>query len=143
MSEDKERVALHDSIDYTKMLTDLTIGTSYIFALEQLMMYHIIRLDNPGDSPLIFAKFEKYIKGEIDLAKDPWSEIEMHLFTIFSLQQMLKARAHQMGFNIKNTATLDQGLVDELMTATFKQDADKIKEINVKIEESIKEQQSS
>ena len=56
---------------------------------------------------------------------------------------MLKARAYQMGFNTKNEATLDQDLVDELMTATFKQDADKINEINERIEESIKEQQSS
>ena len=128
--EKKERVALHDTIDYTKMLTELSIGSSYIFALEQLMMYHIMRLDNPGESPLIFAKFEKYVLGEADLEADPWSEIEMHLFTIFSLQQMLKARAYQMGFNTKNEATLDQDLVDELMTATFKQDADKINEIN-------------
>ena len=140
---EKERVALHDSIDYTKMLTELSVGSSYIFALEQLMMYHIIRLDNPGDSPLIFAKFEKYIKGEVDLEKDPWSEIEMHLFTIFSLQQMLKARAHQMGFNTKNTATLDPDLVDELTTATLLNNVDKVAELNKKIEESIKEQQSS
>tara|TARA_R110000851_G_scaffold124144_2_gene254269 strand:- start:1131 stop:1559 length:429 start_codon:yes stop_codon:yes gene_type:complete len=140
---EKERVALHDSIDYTKMLTELSVGSSYIFALEQLMMYHIIRLDNPGDSPLIFAKFEKYIKGEVDLEKDPWSEVEMHLFTIFSLQQMLKARAHQMGFNTKNTATLDPDLVDELTTATLLNNVDKVAELNKKIEESIKEQQSS
>ena len=93
---EKERVALNDTIDYTKMLTELSIGSSYIFALEQLMMYHIIRLDNPGETPLIFAKFEKYVTGEIDLEKDPWTEIEMHLFTIFSLQQMLKARSNQM-----------------------------------------------
>ena len=139
----QERVALHDTIDYTKMLTDLNIGTSYIFALEQLLMYHIIRLDNPADSPLIFAKFEKYVKGEIDLKTEPWSEIEMHLFTIFSLQQMLKARAHQMGFNTKNNATLDQALVDELMTATLTNNVDKIAEINERIEASIKEQQSS
>ena len=140
---EKERVALHDSIDYTKMLTELSVGSSYIFALEQLMMYHIIRLDNPGDSPLIFAKFEKYITGEVDLEKDPWSEVEMHLFTIFSLQQMLKARAHQMGFNTKNTATLDPDLVDELTTATLLNNVDKVAELNKKIEESIKEQQSS
>ena len=87
---EQERVALHDTIDYTKMLTDLNIGTSYIFALEQLMMYHIIRLDNPADSPLIFAKFEKYVKGEIDLKTEPWSEIEMHLFKYFHYSKCLK-----------------------------------------------------
>ena len=140
---EKERIALQDSIDYTKMLTDLSIGSSYIFALEQLMMYHIIRLDNPAESPVIFAKFEKYITGEIDLEKDPWSEIEMHLFTIFSLQQMLKARAHQMGFTTKHTATLDPDLVDELTTAVLTNNIEKTAELNAKIEESIKEQQSS
>ena len=62
---EKERVALNDTIDYTKMLTELSIGSSYIFALEQLMMYHIIRLDNPGETPLIFAKFEKYVTSYV------------------------------------------------------------------------------
>tara|TARA_R110002153_G_scaffold179359_1_gene332741 strand:- start:1543 stop:1971 length:429 start_codon:yes stop_codon:yes gene_type:complete len=140
---EKERVALNDTIDYTKMLTELSIGSSYIFALEQLMMYHIIRLDNPGETPLIFAKFEKYVTGEIDLEKDPWTEIEMHLFTIFSLQQMLKARAHQMGFTTKNAATLDPDLVDELTTATLSNNVEKVAELNEKIEKSIKEQQLS
>ena len=143
--EKKERVALHDTIDYNKMLSDINIGTSYILALEKLLMYHIIQLEDPATSPTIFAKFEKYMNGEMDLETDPWSEVEMHLFTIFSLQQMLKARAIQMGFSIKNEATLDQDLVDELMLATFsaEQDQEKITEINERIEKSIKEQQSS
>ena len=48
-----------------------------------------------------------------------------------------------MGFNTKNNATLDQTLVDELMTATLTNNVDKIAEVNERIEASIKEQQSS
>ena len=138
--EKKERISLRDTIDYSKMLTNVNIGSSYIFALEQFMLYHIMRLDDPGESKVMFKKFEDYVLGKIDLEKDPWTELEMHLFTIFSLQQMLKIKAIEMGFSTKNKATLDPDLVDELMKATFEGKTDKLNEINQKIEESIKEQ---
>ena len=55
--EKEEKVELRDTIDYTKMLTNLNIGTSYILALEKLMMNLIMNLPNPDDTLKIFKKF--------------------------------------------------------------------------------------
>jgi len=141
--EKEEKVALYDTIDYNQMLTNLSIGTSYILALEKLMMNLIMKLPNPDDTPKIFKKFEDYILDQTEFDPNSWTEMEMHLFTIFSLQQMFKGKAIQMGFSTKNKATLDQSLVDKLITATLKNNTDELAIINKEIEESIKEQQSS
>ena len=64
------------------------------------------------------------------------------MYTIFSLQQLLKANAYDQGLNVKVDATIDHSLVEDLMKAVSNNDFDKIKEINVKMDEQVNQQLS-
>ncbi len=133
----KEQIKLNDGIDFSKDITDITLSASYIYALEQLMFYFIMELENPADSKPMFEKFEKYVKGEIDIEKEPFTQLESHLYTIFSLQQLFRAKAYSQGLNVKVDQTVDKDLIEELLKATFDGDSEKVKEINAKMQEQL------
>ena len=116
MSE--EKIPVQDTYDFTKNIEDISLSTTYIFGLEQLMVYFLMKKDDPSGISVMFDKFNKYVDGKLDTEKDPFTEEEAHLYTIFSLQQLLKAKAYEQGLNIKVNATIDQSLITELLKAT-------------------------
>lgn len=137
-----EQIQINDTFDFTKDIKDITLNATYIFALEQLMMFYISNMENPADVKPIIQKFESYVKGEYDIQKNPFTEIESHLYTIFSLQQLLRAKAYEQGLNIKVNATLEKDLIEELLKATLENDNEKVKEIHIKMQKQIESQLS-
>lgn len=140
MSE--EKIPVQDTYDFTKNIEDISLSTTYIFGLEQLMVYFLMKKDNPAGISVMFDKFNKYVDGKLDTEKDPFTEEEAHLYTIFSLQQLLKAKAYEQGLNIKVNATIDQSLITELLKATEANDYDKFNEINKKMQDQLNDQLS-
>ena len=140
MSE--EKIPVQDTYDFTKNIEDISLSTTYIFGLEQLMVYFLMKKDNPAGISAMFDKFNKYVDGKLDTEKDPFTEEEAHLYTIFSLQQLLKAKAYEQGLNIKVNATIDQSLITELLKATEANDYDKFNEINKKMQDQLNDQLS-
>jgi len=140
MSE--ERIPLDDTFDFSKNITNISVSTNYILGLQQLMLYLIESLPNPASVKQIFEKFELYIEGKYDIEKTPFSNEEMHLYTIYSLYSLFKGRAYEQGLNVKVNATLNQKDVEEILEAAIKGDTDKIKELNEKMQKDLESQLS-
>jgi hypothetical protein len=140
MSEDK--ISVQDTYDFSKNITDISLSVAYIHDLEKLMTYFFMNMEDPSILKPMFEKFESYIKGELDIQKNPFSEEEANLYTIFSLQQLLKAKAYQQGLNIKVDATIDKKLIEELLQATVDGNKEKFTSVNNEMMNSINEQLS-
>jgi hypothetical protein len=140
MSEDK--ISVQDTYDFSKNITDISLSVAYIHGLEKLMTYFFMNMEDPSILKPMFEKFESYIKGELDIQKNPFSEEEANLYTIFSLQQLLKAKAYQQGLNIKVDATIDKKLIEELLQATVDGNKEKFTSVNNEMMNSINEQLS-
>lgn len=135
MSEDK--IDISDAIDFTKTITDISISASYIFGLEHLMVHYITNMDNPGIIKPMFEKFDSIIKGEFDVESNPLNEQELHLYTLFSLQQLFRAKAYEQGHDIKVNKTVSKNLVDKLLKATLEGDLEEIKKLNEEIQKDL------
>jgi len=140
MSENK--ISVQDTYDFSKNIENISLSTTYIYGLEQLMIYFMEKMENPQNIKPYFKKFESYIQGELDVESNPWTEEESQLYTIFSLQQLLKAKAYEQGLNVKVNATVDNALVEDLMQALNDGKYDKVGEINKKMQDQINEQLS-
>jgi hypothetical protein len=140
MSEDK--ISVQDTYDFSKNIENISLSTTYIYGLEQLMIYFMEKMENPANIKPYFKKFESYIKGELDVESNPWTEEESQLYTIFSLQQLLKAKAYEQGLNVKVNATIDNALVQDLMQALSDGKYDEVGEINKKMQDQINKQLS-
>lgn len=140
MSED--RIEIQDSYDFSKNIENISLSTTYIYGLEQLMMFFIERMEDPSVLTAYFKKFEDYITGKINLEENPFTEEEAHLYTIFSLQQLLKAKAYEQNLNIEVNATVDQAIVNELFTAVQDGKFDQLADINKRMQDQINEQLS-
>jgi hypothetical protein len=137
-----DKIPIQDTYDFSKSIENISLSTTYIYGLEQLLMYLILKMDNPTSLQSTFKKFEDFILGKIELKEGTFSEEETHLYTIFSLQQLLKAKAYDQGLNVKINATIDQSLVKDLLEAVASKEFDKISDINKKMQEQLNNQLS-
>tara|TARA_R110002126_G_scaffold291355_1_gene451794 strand:+ start:1443 stop:1859 length:417 start_codon:yes stop_codon:yes gene_type:complete len=89
MSDNKNSTLTYD---FTKNIKNIEVNTSFINGLESLLMYFILEVvEDPATIPDIFKKFESIIKGD---AKDlQLTSTEVHMYTVFSLQQLFKGHA--------------------------------------------------
>jgi len=137
-----ERIQLPDTFDFTKDITNITMNPAYIMGLEAVLLRIVTNMENPALTKPIFEKFENYISGKLNIETDPFNEEESILYTVYSLIQLLKAKAYEQGLNIKNKNTVSGDHIKDLLDATMNGDFDKLKEINAKMEEDIKDQLS-
>jgi len=137
-----DKIPIQDTYDFSKSIENISLSTTYIYGLEQLLMYFILKMDDPSSLKSTFKKFEDYILGKIEIKKDTFSEEEAHLYTIFSLQQLLKAKAYEQGLNVKIEATIEESLIEDLLKAVANKEFDKIAEINKKMQDQLNNQLS-
>ena len=114
MADDK----LHSQItyDFTKDIKDIDINPAYIHGLQRITNTTIINSDRGADMPGIFAKFEEIVtqhtkpeEGKVAIVLD---EFEADIYTLFSLIQLLKYKAHEQGLEIETETTVTK---DELV----------------------------
>jgi len=135
MSE--KQIQVSDTFDFTKSIENISLSAAYIMGLEQVMM-HIIALSEDASSiPPIFKKFEEYIKNELNLEENPFTEYESILYTIYSLHQLFKAHAYEQGLNVKVDATVSQKLIEDVLAAVKDSDFEKVKELQSKMANEI------
>ena len=114
MADDK----LHSQItyDFTKDIKDIDINPAYIHGLQRITNTAIINSDRGADMPGIFAKFEEIVtqhtkpeEGKVAIVLD---EFEADIYTLFSLIQLLKYKAHEQGLELETETTVTK---DELV----------------------------
>jgi hypothetical protein len=137
---EEEKIPVKDVIDHTKEITGINLSAAYVSALERLLMYFIMKLDNPAECKPMFEKFERYVSVEGLNFEENFNEEEIHMYTIFSLQQLFKAKAYEQGHNVKINATIDKSDVESLLKATMEGNFDDVRRINEKMQKSFIDQ---
>lgn len=114
MADDK----LHSQItyDFTKDIKNIDINPAYIHGLQRITNTAIINSDRGADMPGIFAKFEEIVtqhtkpeEGKVAIVLD---EFEADIYTLFSLIQLFKYKAHEQGLELETETTVTK---DELV----------------------------
>jgi hypothetical protein len=127
MSEFVETV---DSWDYSKNITGLEINTAYITGLENLLMFYITNIvEDPSTLAVTFNKFNTILKNEVK-EEEPieLSDIERHMYILFSLLQLFKIKAYEQKLNVKIESSVTKEQLQEYMAAMVNGDDAKAKE---------------
>jgi len=120
--------------DLTKNIKDIEINTSFILGLDAILMYYVANIvEDPSTLPVTFKKFEGIIKGE-DTEENPieLDYIERQLYTLFALQQLLKAKAREQNLEIPVESKVTKEDVTAYMKAVMNDDSsaeEKLKKI--------------
>lgn len=122
-----ETLELTNTYDLTKNITGLEINTGFILGLDAILMHYISNIiEDPTTLPSTFKKFEEIITGkhtnenpvELDL-------YERHMYTLFAIQQLLKAKAREQGLEIPLETTATKADMQEYLDATINNDLEK------------------
>ena len=112
--------------DLTKNIKDLEINTGFILGLDAILLFYIGNIiEDPSTLPQTFKKFEAIIKGEasdenpIDL-----SYVERQLYTLFALQQLLKAKAKEQNLEVPVESQVTAEQVSEYMKSVMNEDGE-------------------
>ena len=120
--------------DLTKNIKDIEINTGFILGLDAILMYYVANIvEDPSTLPVTFRKFEGIIKGE-DTEENPieLDYIERQLYTLFALQQLLKAKAREQNLEIPVESKVTKEDVTAYMKAVMNDDSsaeEKLKKI--------------
>tara|TARA_R100000951_G_scaffold10387_1_gene8856 strand:- start:2108 stop:2536 length:429 start_codon:yes stop_codon:yes gene_type:complete len=109
----KEELLTYDEWDYKDVIKDIKLSTIFIISLQNIiqdMIYSEDRIETVGDT---FKKFDKikdnHNNGESDVMKDiELDNWEKQIYALFSILQVLKAKAYEQKLNkpTKTTATM-------------------------------------
>jgi len=120
--------------DLTKNIKDIEINTGFILGLDAILMYYVANIvEDPSTLPVTFRKFEGIIKGE-DTEENPieLDYIERQLYTLFALQQLLKAKAREQNLEVPVESKVTKEDVTAYMKAVMNDDSsaeEKLKKI--------------
>ena len=109
----KEELLTYDEWDYKDVIKDIKLSTIFITSLQNIiqdMIYSEDRIETVGNT---FKKFDKikdnHNNGEADAMKDvELDNWEKQIYALFSILQVLKAKAYEQKLNkpTKTTATM-------------------------------------
>jgi hypothetical protein len=114
-----------NTYDLTKNIKDLEINTGFILGLDAILMYYIANIiEDPSTLPATFKKFEGIIKGEAS-EENPiqLDYIERQLYTLFALQQLLKAKAKEQNLEVPLESEVTQEDLSNYMKAVMNNDS--------------------
>lgn len=105
-----------NTYDFTKNIKDIEINTGFILGLNDVLMFYITNIVKDATTlPATFKKFEKIITGD-EPEKVKLDKIESQIYTLFALQQLLKAKAKEQNLEIE----VDSKITKEDLTAYMK-----------------------
>lgn len=112
--------------DLTKNIKDLEINTGFILGLDAILLYYIGNIvEDPSTLPATFKKFEAIIKGEAsDENPIELDFIERQLYTLFALQQLLKAKAKEQNLEVPLESQVTKEQVSEYMKDFMNEDVE-------------------
>lgn len=105
--------------DLTKNVKDLEINTGFIMGLNDILLYWMTNiLPDITKIPVILEKFKKIISAKdlskIDVTLTPE---ERMLYTIYSLQLLLKSKAKEQNLEIEQEGEVTQEHLTEYLKA--------------------------
>jgi len=136
MSE--EKYSAGEVYDLTQNVKGLEINTGFILGLERILLYFLTKLieDKSTITPM-FKKFEDLLS--VDRAGDPpqLNEMEAHVYTLFALQQLLRAAAYDQNLVTKIDNAISADDVKDLLKAYVENDAVTAKTTYEKIQKDL------
>jgi hypothetical protein len=121
MSEFVETI---DSWDYTKNIKDLEVNTGYISGIENILIFYITNIvEDPSTLAVTFNKFNAILKNEVkEEDKIELSDIERHMYILFSLLQLFKIKAYEQKLNVKIESNVTKEQLQEYLMDVMKGD---------------------
>jgi hypothetical protein len=103
--------------DLNKNIKDIEINTGFILGLDAIIMFYISNIvKDPSTLAPTFKKFEMILKGEDDKENPLELDfIERQMYTLFALQQLLKAKAKEQNLQIPLESEVTKEDVTEYM----------------------------
>ncbi|NQY42591.1 MAG: hypothetical protein HRT87_04520 [Legionellales bacterium] len=122
-----EKIKLGDTYDLTKNIKGIELNTGFILGLERILLFFITRVveDQSTLGPM-FKKFDDVISGKESMDVLEFTETEANIYTIFALQQLLKAKAYEQKLVLANDKTIPKSMVKDIMTAYLEKDEAKL-----------------
>lgn len=110
--------------DLTKNIKDIEINTGFILGLDAILLYYFGNIvEDPATLSTTFKKFESIIKGEnSDENPAELDYIERQIYTLFALQQLLKAKAKEQNLEIPLESKVTKEDVAEYMKSVMNDD---------------------
>ena len=113
-----------NTYDLTKNIKDIEVNTGFILGLNDILMFYITSVVKDASTLSdTFKKFEKLISNdkpeEVKL-----DAIETQIYTIFALQQLLKAKAKEQNLEIPVDSKITQEDLSNYMTAIMDGDTE-------------------
>ena len=105
------------TFDLTKNVKDLEINTGFILGLDDVILYFIANvIDDPSTIGETFAKFKELLTNGIDEKKPlEFNHKERMLYTVFSIQQLLKAKAIEQNLHVELESKVTQDDIKNYM----------------------------
>lgn len=130
--------------DLTKNIKDIEINTGFILGLDAIIMFYISNIvKDPSTLASTFKKFEMILKGEDDKEKPLELDfIERQMYTLFALQQLLKAKAKEQNLQVPLESEVTKNDVTEYMKMMMEGDAEAAQKKIEQIESLIKTKSS-
>jgi len=125
-----EKIKIGNSYDLSKNITGIEINPGFILGLENVIIRYITQIhEDPAALVSLFKKFTKVITGELSPEEANLNEIESEIYTLFAIQQVLKAYAHNQGLVKDSDVQIEKVVVEELLSEFSQGNMDKVKEI--------------
>jgi|SRR5210317_1215428 hypothetical protein len=130
--------------DLTKNIKDIEINTGFILGLDAIIMFYISNIiEDPSTLASTFKKFEMILKGEDDKENPLELDfIERQMYTLFAMQQLLKAKAKQQNLEIPLESKVTKDDLTEYMKMMVKGDEEAAIKKMQQIEELVKPKSS-
>ncbi len=125
------------------VITDLSIHSDFIPALQSIMLYYIDQVyPKAEDLAQTLSKFQKMLDGSLKEKKVDLEWYEYHTFIFYSLIQILGAKANEQGLYQDSNVVLNEDILGKLTKAILDNDKKGQAKLYEKFFNDIQEQQN-
>jgi hypothetical protein len=136
MSE--EKYSAGEVYDLTQNLKGLEINTGFILGLERILVYFLTKvIEDKSTIPPMFKKFEELLSPNTAGNPPQLTEMEAHIYTLFALQQLLRASAYDQNLVRKVENAIKDEDIKDFLKAYVENNADEAKSMYDKMQQDL------